>query len=357
MKGETYFRMLVNGEAAGLSDRFLLCLLIALSIPYALFMRCRAVLYGYGILPSRRLPRPVISVGNLTMGGTGKTPMTLFLARELMARGKRVAVLTRGYGGSKEGETLIVADGTGLLLKPEESGDEPWLLGSALPGLMVVMGASRYAAGMLAMERLDPDIFIIDDGFQHLRLKRDLDILLMDGHRPFATGRTLPAGFLREAPAAARRADLIVFSRCSGGKPPADGLLPGIPFSTSSHRIAGYAPLAGGDCRSLSDFGGRRVLAFAGIADPAAFFDGLEGAGVPLVATIAFPDHTAYGSTEMEALGRLKQSKKADCIITTAKDAVKLIPYSGILRDCYVAQLQLVLHDPEPLLRELERIL
>jgi tetraacyldisaccharide 4'-kinase len=296
-------------------------------------------------------------VGNITMGGTGKTPMTLYLARELMGRGKRVVVLTRGYGGSKEGETLVVADGNGLLLGPEEAGDEPCLLASALPGLMVVMGPNRYAAGELAMAQLDPDLFIIDDGYQHLRLKRDLDILLLDGKSPFATGRTIPAGMLREPPSAVERADLVVFTRCPEGVPQ-NGVLPsGMPRVTSSHRLAGFQLLTGGECRPLSELAGRRVLAFAGIADPTPFFDGLEGERVPLVATIAFPDHTTYGSTEMEAIGRLKQTKKADCIITTAKDAVKLLPYRGILKECYVAQLELVLHDPEPLFRELERIL
>lgn len=357
MKGEAYYKRLVAGEAAGLPDRLLLGLLIALSIPYALFMRCRASLYRLGVIPSRRLPRPMISVGNLTMGGTGKTPMTLFLARELMARGKRVVVLTRGYGGSKEGETLIVADDTGLLLGPEEAGDEPSLLASSLPGLMVVMGANRFSAGELAMERLQPDLFLIDDGFQHLRLKRDLDILLLDGNAPFATGRTTPAGMLREPPSAAGRADLIVFTRCPDGIQPECAMPYAIPRVTASHRLAGFRPLTGGECRPLSELSGRRPLAFAGIADPAAFFDGLEGEGVALVATIAFPDHTAYGPQEMEAIGRLKQAKKADCIITTAKDAVKLQPYRGILRDCYVAELELVLHDTGPLFAALDKIL
>lgn len=357
MKGEAYYRRLVDGETAGPADRLLLGLLIALSTPYALVMRCRAFFYRLGVIPSRSLPRPVISVGNLTMGGTGKTPMTLFLARELMSRGKRVVVLTRGYGGSREGETLIVADDTGLLLGPEEAGDEPCLLASSLPGLMVVMGANRFSAGELAMERLAPDIFIIDDGFQHLRLKRDLDILLLDGRRPYANGRTIPAGMLREPPSAAGRAGLVVFTRCPDGKEPECSIPDGISRVTASHRPAGYRPLTGGECRPLSELSGRRPLAFAGIADPAAFFDGLEGEGVRLVATIAFPDHAAYGTAEMEAIGRLKQDKKAACLITTSKDAVKLLPYRGILRDCYVAELELVLHDTGPLFSALARIL
>lgn len=357
MKREAYYRKLVDGGADSPADRLLLCFMVVLSIPYDMFMRCRAIFYRLGILPSRKLPRPVISVGNLTMGGTGKTPMTLLLARNLMAKGKRVAVLTRGYGGSREGETLIVADSSGLLLTPEEAGDEPCLLASALQGLLVVMGASRYAAGQLAMEKLSPDIFIVDDGFQHLRLKRDLDILLLDGQKPFANGRTIPAGMLRESPSAAGRADLIVFTRCLEGKQPDCEMPDGIPHVSSAHRLASFQPLTGGECRPLAELGGRRPLAFAGIADPAAFFDSLEREGVRLVATIAFPDHTAYGATEMEAIGRLKQAKKADCLITTAKDAVKLLPYRGILKECHVASLELEIHDQGPLWAALDKIL
>jgi len=354
VKGETYFRELVAGSRRGLVDRLVFALLLLCSVPYALVMKTRAFGYRTGILPSRRLPRPVISVGNITVGGTGKTPTVLFIARLLLERGKRVVVLTRGYGGSLEGETRVVADGTGLLLSPAEAGDEPCLLASALPGLMVVMGPDRYLAGCLAMEQLAPDIFLLDDGFQHQRLGRDLDILLLDGTNPFATGRTLPAGLLREPPSAAQRADLVIFTRCAGALPPVHELLPSLPYCTSTHRLTGYAPLGGGEPHPLADLAGRRVIAFAGIADPAAFFNGLEEQGISMVATVAFPDHTPYGKEELEALGRLKQTKKANCLITTAKDAVKLQTYRGILGDCCVALLELHLDDSLPLEHALE---
>lgn len=357
MKGETYFRELVAGSRQGLADRLLFAFLVLCSFPYALVMKLRAFGYRTGILPSRRLPRPVISVGNISVGGTGKTPTVLLIARHLLERGKRVVVLTRGYGGSLEGEIRIVSDGAQLLLSPEEAGDEPCLLASALPGLMVVMGPDRYRAGCLAMERLAPDIFLLDDGFQHQRLVRDLDILLLDGTRPFSTGRTLPAGLLREPPSAARRADLVIFTRSTGAVPDTGTLVRGIPLCTSRHRLERYMPLKGGEERPLTDLAGRRIIAFAGIADPAAFFNGLEEAGLPLVATLAFPDHTRYGKDELEALGRLKQDKKGNCLVTTAKDAVKLQPYRGILGDCCVALLELRLNDPHLLAHALEHTL
>jgi len=320
-------------------------------------MRLRALAYKNGTFRVKRLPLPVISVGNIALGGTGKTPAVMLIARELMARGKRVAVLTRGYGGSLEGEIRIVSDGKSLLLSPAEAGDEPCLLASSLPGLMVVMGSDRYRGGCLALQELSPDCFILDDGFQHQRLHRDLDILLLDGTTPFGNGWTLPAGFLREPPTAAGRADLVILTR----SPAVAGYTAGLPVQTpvcrSSHTLTGYTSLAGGELHRFTELQGKRIVAFCGIADPAAFFNGLESSAVQLVATLAFPDHTQYGAREMEALGRLKQQSRADCLLTTAKDAVKLHPYTGIIGDCLVAQLELTLYDPELLAAALNKVI
>jgi len=357
VKGEAYFRQLVSGERQQCADRLLLGFLKLCALLYAAMMRLRALFYKTGILRVKRLPMPVISVGNITMGGTGKTPAVLLLARELMTRGRRVAVLTRGYGGSLEGETRIVSDGETLLLSPAEAGDEPCLLASSLPGLMVVMGSDRYRAGCLALNRLSPDCFILDDGFQHQRLGRDLDILLLDSTAPFSNGWTVPAGFLREPPSASKRSDLVILTRCSGQQTLPDELPVTVPVCCSSHVLAGFTPLAGGELRPFRQLEGKRVVAFCGIADPAAFFNSVESCGVPLVATLAFPDHSVYGIREMEALGKLKQQSRADCLITTAKDAVKLLPYTTIICDCFVVKLELTLHDPEPLMAALDKII
>jgi len=356
MEIEPYFKELISGKLQGPADRVLLSLLRLTAVPYAAVMRLRAFGYRSGILRSRRLPRPVISVGNITSGGTGKTPTVLYLARILMARGKRVAVLTRGYGGKLEGKTSVVSDGSALLLSPEEAGDEPCLLASALPGLIVVMGPDRYLSGTMAMERFSPDLFILDDGFQHLRLQRDLNILLLDSSDPFAGSRVLPAGLLREPVSAARRADFVLFTRCNEESPEIPTAIREIPFSSATHELTGWTELDGGESRPFSELSGRRIIAFAGIADPAGFFDSLEKQGLQLLATLAFPDHTKYGKEEMEALGRLKRSKKADCMITTGKDAIKLLPYRGILRDCRIAQLDLKIKEPEALFALLDKI-
>ena len=332
----------------------LLSILTPLSFPYGGLLRLRERAFAAGLIRSHRLPRPVVAVGNLTVGGTGKTPMTAYLASWFRERGKRVAILSRGYGGSLEGDTRIVADGRSILLSPDEAGDEPYLLASSLAGVMVVIGTDRYRAGCIALERLQPDIFILDDGFQHLRLERDLNILMLDCARPFANGRTLPAGALREPVSAVKRADLIIFTRCTGAGP---AHTYGKPWCATSHRLTGATPLAGGEPRAFSSLAGLRGIAFAGIADPAAFFTSLEREGLRLAATQAFPDHCRYGEPEINLLCKLRDDHSADYLITTGKDAVKLAPFRARLETTYAAGLELYFNDPGPLHAALEKLL
>lgn len=347
-----YFKELVEGERRGWKELILLALLRILSHPYAFILVLRAMCYRLGLLRSHRLPCPVISVGNITLGGTGKTPATALIASYLIGRGRRVAVLSRGYGGSAEGELRIVSDGKVVLLGPEEAGDEPYLLARKVPGLMVVIGADRYQAGLLALKELKPDVFILDDGFQHLRLKRDLNLLLLDCTRPYGNGRVLPAGFLREPKSALKRADLFLFTRCGEGSAPVSPV-PGTPACRSSHRLGGFRPMQGGELRPFSGLKGMRAMAFAGIADPGSFFDTLEKEGVTLVTTLAFSDHICYGVDEIAAICRLKDASRSTCLLTTEKDAVKLAPFIDKLGTVHVAQLTLDLEDQS----ELERLL
>jgi len=355
--GEAYFRKLVEGKRLSPADRVVSILLLLCSIPYAGIMRLRSLLYGCGILPSKRLPRPVISVGNIVVGGTGKTPMTIWIADYLMRRGKRVAVLTRGYGGRLEGQVAVVADGSRRLLEPADAGDEPCLLAAQLPGLIVVMGSDRYAAGCLAMERFNPDIFILDDGFQHLKLRRDLDILLMDGKNPTGNGRMFPAGLLREPLSALRRAQLVLFTRSDGVDPDGIVLPEGVERCHARHQLTGFSTGRSAELRPFSDLKGLRGLAFAGIADPDGFFTTLEAAGVTLVATLAFPDHSSYGDEECAALARLKRSSRADFLVTTAKDAVKLASASAGEFPFHVARLDMAFYDAGPLTAALDKLL
>lgn len=355
MSLERYFRSLVSGERKGLTDRLVLAFLTALSVPYGIVVRLRAFAYARGLLGVRRLNRPIISVGNLTVGGTGKTPMTALLARLLMARGKRVAVISRGYGGSLEGNTRIVCDGQTMFLTAAEAGDEPVHLATAVPGLMTVIGTDRYAAGLLAQEKLNPDVFILDDGFQHLRLHRDLNILLMDCRAPFGNGRMLPAGLLREPESALKRADLVVYTRCSGvGTPAVHGA---IPSCGAGHALAGVALLPDGARQEFAVLHGRRGAAFAGIADPEAFFASLREQGLDLVQTVSFSDHCPYGEIEAARLVEACRMSGAEYLITTGKDAVKLGTLLERLGNVYVAALELRLADPSCLEAALDIVL
>ena len=352
---EHYFRSLIAGERQGVLDRMLRGVLVVLSIPYGAVVRARALAYGLGVLRTHRLDRPVISVGNLTVGGTGKTPTVALLARLLMARGKRVAVLSRGYGGSLEGETRIVSDGITVMLGAVEAGDEPVLLAGLVPGLMVVIGADRYRAGLMAQQRLNPDVFILDDGFQHLRLHRDLNILLMDCRNPLGGGRTLPAGWLREPLSALERADLVIYTRCHGGETPQfHGTLP---HCRSSHRLTGVERLCDGAVLPMDSLVGKKVVAFAGIADPESFFTALRQEGLGLAAALPFPDHCRYGAEELAMILATRAATPDAVVVTTGKDAVKLGTFGESLGELYAAVLEMQLDDPAPLERTLDKIL
>lgn len=352
---EKYYQDLLAGKRAGLADRTLLGILRLASRPYAFIMKQRALCYRLGILPSHRLPRPVISVGNIALGGTGKTPAVAWVASRLMARGKKVCVLSRGYGGSDEGQIRIVSDGKNLLSSPEQAGDEPCQLAGMLPGLMVVIGADRYRAGLHAVERLNPDVFIMDDGYQHLKLKRDLNILLLDAEKPFGNGLTLPGGLLRESPAAASRADLVLCTRTRGSARVAP--VPEKPICWTKHKLSGIVPLVGGPRSGFETAQGARVMAFSGIANPDAFFDGLEAVGVKPVTTLSFPDHARYDEPEIAAILRLKIASRSTVLLTTQKDAVKLLPHAEELPGLSAVALELEFEDAHPLEEALDRLL
>jgi tetraacyldisaccharide 4'-kinase len=348
----TYWRELASGSRTGPVDTFVLLFLTPFAWLYSLVLRMRAQMYRSCILKTRHLPRPVVSIGNITVGGTGKTPVTAYIARFLLAQGYRVAVLSRGYGGTLEGQTCVVSDGAAIMLSARECGDEPFLLASTVPGLMVVIGTDRYAAGQLAIQQLSPDIFLLDDGFQHLRLHRDLNILLLDFSKPFGNNLTLPAGILREPLTAVRRADLVIFTRAPLGAV-ITNCTTGIPGCVASHTIVDLLPLSGEAPVPFSRCLGHKVLAFAGIADPDSFFAGLRTEGLNLVRCLNFPDHVVYNRERCDEIAAAMRASGADFLITTEKDGVKL---KSLSEECasrtLLARLELTIDDPK-ILKEL----
>jgi tetraacyldisaccharide 4'-kinase len=184
---------------------------------YGFAMWLRAYMYQKGIiLKTRRLPVPVISIGNLTLGGTGKTPMTQFVVRHLLAKGRRPLIISRGYGGRTTGGPRVVSDGTSMLMSPAEAGDEPCLLAESLSGVPVVIGRKRYEAGLFALEKFSADVIVLDDAFQHLGVARDLDVVLFKSGAFLGNGRVFPGGPLREPLSALQRADVFVVTGLPG---------------------------------------------------------------------------------------------------------------------------------------------
>ncbi len=211
-------------------DLFLFPLTV-ISWIYAIVIRIRQMLYRRGLFKTRQLPCKVISVGNVTLGGTGKTPLVIALARELRKRGITVGILSRGYKGMKEKIGGVVSDGKRILLTPAEAGDEPFMLARQLSDIPVFVGKKRYAMGTYAHKRFGMDCLILDDGFQHLGIKRDADIVLIDARRRFGNGRLFPRGPLREPLRCLRRASLLVLTALTPRQPPSITAGTNQPFS------------------------------------------------------------------------------------------------------------------------------
>jgi tetraacyldisaccharide 4'-kinase len=304
--------------------------LTLLSLLYGLGVRCRLAV-------SRRagghaLPGFVVSLGNITAGGTGKTPACCFLAQWARDAGYRPAVLSRGYGGRFRGEVLQVSDGREIRTNPDESGDEPLLLARKLPGVPVVVSRRRYSAGMWAHEKFGSDFFVLDDGFQHLDLRRDLDLVLIHAGNPFGNGCLLPRGPLREPLSQLARADGFVITR-AGHRGPDEALTrllkdkyPQKPVFLSDHVPDRAVLPARGESHEPGFLRERRVLAFAGIARPESFEETLSGLGARTVGFRRFGDHYAYGPRDIQELVCQKEEAGADYLVTTEKDWMRLEP-------------------------------
>lgn len=312
----------------------------------------RSELYRIGFMRSLRFEVPIVSVGNLAVGGTGKTPMVDYIAKHYLSKGKRVAVVSRGYGGRGAGDLGVVSDGQNIHLSADVSGDEPRLLAERNPGLIVVVAPRRSQGVRAAIDRFGAEVVVLDDGFQHLAVQRDLDVVLLDAKRPLGNGQVLPAGLLREFSRALRRADLFVLTRSADGTDPTL-TLPG-PFLTSRHELGDRVVSLSGQTQDLAFFQSQRVAAFAGVANPESFFADLRAKGLHLVTTLPFPDHVAYRPAEMAKI--VAACSNIDSLLTTEKDAIKLTE-AHFPVPCYSVPLEIFFDDRSLLINHLDRVL
>jgi tetraacyldisaccharide 4'-kinase len=341
-----YLLSVITGERRGPDATLLRGALGGLAYLYAGGLKLFLLPYRLGLRKQARLPCPVISVGNLTVGGTGKTPMTQRICEFLSERGLKVCVLSRGYRGAHERGAAVVSTPQRVELDAQAAGDEACMLAKMLPGVPVVVGRDRRRSGALAWERFHPDVIVLDDGMQFYQLYRDLDIALVDALRPFDNGWTFPRGLLREPPSHLRRAGCVVITNAdtmgdgvvgSLGRWVVKGpitrlrarlarLAPRAPIFTAAYAVETLRALDRSEDRPPAWLSGRRVASFCALGNPQGFEELLQRAGAQLTRCVRFPDHHEPTMGELNEMIEQAQRTGAEVIIVTEKDAVKLPP-------------------------------
>ncbi|MFC2149839.1 tetraacyldisaccharide 4'-kinase [Candidatus Auribacterota bacterium] len=361
---ERYFLDVISGREKGLKAGSLRKLLFALSKVYGLAVRLRIYLYKWGILRRKTLGCIIISVGNITVGGTGKTPHVEMLARALTEGKRKVAVLSRGYKRkkryslknifSKEWWTsvpLVVSDGREILMSSKEAGDEPYMLANMLPGVIVLVGKNRVKSGSYAIEKLGVDTLILDDGYQYLPLNRRLNVMLIDATNPFGNGHLLPRGILRESLKHLSRADMFVITKSEDTDTEKIKALLKEKNSPAGIIESYYDPLRlveirSGEKKELGFLAGKRALVMTAIADPEGFEKLVRKLGADIADVRRFEDHHRYSWREVD--GIIKEThKKADLIITTEKDSVRFPILENPLMPVYYLKVEVKIKSGE----------
>ncbi|CAN5350277.1 tetraacyldisaccharide 4'-kinase [soil metagenome] len=311
------------------------------------------VLHEIGVRKKRVLPARVISVGNITLGGTGKTPFCIWLVERLKAEGARPAILTRGYGRSQEARLVVVHDGKSLLANTRDAGDEPVLMAKALGDVPVIACANRYHAGRYAIKKFAVDTLVLDDGFQHHALARQGDIVLLDATRRLSSLEIFPRGTLRESPGALTRAHLIVLTRWQQAENPAGALREakkaahGIPVVRSRMSIAGASRVSDRAPISLEDLKGRKAFLLCAVGNPDSVKRTVKEAGLRLVGGRALPDHARITRAILLRADAARRRAGADYIIVTEKDAVKLFELGSIPPEVTTLRIQVEMVSPQ----------
>jgi tetraacyldisaccharide 4'-kinase len=302
-------------------------LLQPFSLLYGLVMSVRNALYDRNILRSFKIPATVVSVGNITVGGTGKTPLVELLARFFLDEGFRPAVVSRGYGRTGK-RIVVVSDGKKVLSNPDRTGDEPLMLGRHLEGIPILVGADRVKAATKAVRTFESDLILLDDGFQHRRLKRDVDVVALKRSHPFGNEKVLPAGPLREPRKGLGRAQVVVLT----GRKSSDERDAGFRGDISEksnvleavYRPIEWVQLSNGQMHPLSFLQHRFVFVFSGIGNPGSFETTLEEMDLKMVGHWIFRDHYRYASDDLKRIADRAESHGAVSVVTTEKDAVRI---------------------------------
>lgn len=340
--------------AADVNPSSLTAMLHAGAYLYGAGVKLKNAGYDAGVLAGRTLPCRVISIGNIVAGGTGKTPMTIHVVNRLKQMGRHPVVLSRGYGGKAEKKGIVVSDGYEIFSTPDIAGDEPFMMASKLRGVPVIVGGDRYKSGMRAVSEFDPDIIVLDDGFQHRRLQRNMDLVLVDADNMFGNGYLIPRGMLREQVSGLGRSGAIILTRCRDDcKSAVDAMrrqlvdiLPRnrseaenkpifrtdhVSFLSGIHD--GSAPLSADiplhtvEADAEDDFSSithAAVFVFSGIARNRDFLTVIENNGGHIVGHRAYPDHHQYTDTELGEIVGKAMSMGADFLVTTEKDYVRI---------------------------------
>lgn len=296
------------------------------SLLYAAAARTRRGWYAARPDRRRRLGRPVISVGNIAVGGSGKTPAVAHIAKLLADAGERPAILTRGYARALPSDGVtVVSDGRRMLADLDRAGDEPLMLARQLPSVPVLVSADRYLAGLLAERRLGCTVHLLDDGFQHFELERDIDLVLVAAEELEAPV-TLPAGRLREPVDVLRKASALILAGGDDEQAEAIRVAVGVPAVFRCRRHVERPRLVEPAGRVVSPAAGTRVLALAGLARPERFFADLAGAGWTVAAQLTFADHHRYTAADIARIVSEMRAARAVMVVTTEKDLVRLLP-------------------------------
>lgn len=347
---------LIHLKNPGMAGQLLLLPLTICSWGYSAVMRARAWLYRACIFESLALPCRVITVGNITVGGTGKTPTVCLLARGLADKGFKVCIINRGYRGAKTQTPLIVSDGAQVLATAADAGDEAVMLGRKLQGIPVIACADRVAAGTLACERFGAQALILDDGFQHLRLRRDLDIVLINAADPFGNEHLLPRGILREPLQSLARSGIIVFTKADN-RNAVEALIGRVkelnasaPLFIATYINAGLRDCQTGATALPEQLAGAKVAALSSIGDPESFIRMITSAGMTVSEKLIYPDHHGYGSNDYMAIR--EASARLAAVVTTEKDIAKLDSGMLQIKNLFVMEIEQLIAPADKFLKE-----